>query len=100
MKINQLRNQGTKLEVLEMTENWINDNIDKLFSRFDKKPAVNTKAFRKFNSISIQQTQAQVLRKQTLKNNGTEDAEIERYFKKMEFQQRLMEFAEELTKSK
>lgn len=58
VKINQLRNQGTKLEVLEMTENWINDNIDRLFARFDREPAVNTKAFRKFNSISIQQTQA------------------------------------------
>lgn len=61
---------------------------------------MSTKAFGKFNSISIQQTQAQVLRKQTLKTNGTEDAEIERYFKKMEFQQKLMEYAEELTKSK
>lgn len=44
MRINQLRNQGTRLEVLEMAENWINDHIEQLFKGYQKKSLKDSKS--------------------------------------------------------
>jgi hypothetical protein len=64
MRINQLRNQGTRLEVLEMAENWISENIDELFKGYQKKQLKESFALRKstslknFNSFTVAPTQA------------------------------------------